>query len=68
MSDEATLPAKSTDWTRAERELLAGCQARVLGDRDYKDRVLVEIMSGQLAGSRLWLKESDLQRTEGAAT
>ena len=64
MSDETTLPAKSTDWTRAERELLSGCQARVLGDRDYKDRVLCEIMSGQLAGSRIWLREEDLIRKE----
>jgi hypothetical protein len=62
MSDETTLPAKSSDWTKVERELLAGCQARVLGDRDYKDRVLVEILSGPLAGSRCWLKEDDLRK------
>ena len=64
MSDETVLPAKSADWTRAERELLAGCQARVLGDRDYKDRVLVELLSGPLAGSRIWIREEDLRKGE----
>jgi hypothetical protein len=65
MSDAITLPAKSKDWTRAERELFSKCQARVLGDRDYKDRVLVEILSGPLTGSRCWMKEADLTRKEG---
>jgi len=62
MSDETILPAKSSDWTRAERELYARCQARVLGDRDYKDKVLVELLSGPLAGSRIWVAESDLRK------
>ena len=60
MNDETTFPAKSKDWTRAERELFAKCQARVLGDRDYKDRVLVEILSGPLTGARVWMLEADL--------
>jgi len=64
MSDETILPAKSSDWTRAERELLAGCQARVLGDRDYKDRVLCELMSGPLQGARVWMREEDLRKGE----
>lgn len=66
MSDETILPAKSPDWTRAERELYSQCQARVLGDRDYKDKVLVELLSGPLAGCRIWIAEADLRKEDQA--
>jgi hypothetical protein len=66
MSDETTLPAKSSDWTKIERELYGGCQARVLGDRDWKDKVLVELLSGPLAGSRIWMDEEDLRKDKTA--
>jgi hypothetical protein len=68
VSDETRLQAKHPGWTKSERELYRGAQVRVLGEVDRSGRLLVELLSGPLAGEFRWMSESELQRTEGAAT
>jgi hypothetical protein len=68
MSDETTLPAKYPGWTKAERAYYANATVRVLGQLDYKGRMLVELMSGPLLGERRWMSEDELNRKNPEAT
>lgn len=61
--NEAVLVSKAKGWTKADRERYGGATVRILGDRDHRDQVLVEIMSGPLAGLRRWMSEAEIQRT-----
>lgn len=66
MSEQAQLVSKHTSWSRAERELYGGATCRVLGTVDRQGRIEVEITSGELAGLRRWMTESELVRREDA--
>ena len=68
MSDEATLPAEHPTWNAAERRLYGNALMRVLGETDCNGNVLIELMSGEREGCRIWIAPDALQRTEGAAT
>lgn len=64
--NEAVLVTKAKGWTKADRERYGGATVRILGDRDHRDQVLVEIMSGPLTGCRIWATEAELVRQEAA--
>jgi hypothetical protein len=66
MSDETTLPAKYPGWTKAERAYYANAQVRVMGEVDRSGRLLVELLSGPLAGEFRWFTEQELQRKEAS--
>ena len=68
VSYEATLPDEHPTWNAAERRLYGNALMRVLGETDHKGNVLIELLSGELEGCRIWIAPEALQRTEGAAT
>jgi len=62
--NEAVIVSKHTSWSRAERELYAGATCRVMGETDRQGRLLVELLSGPLAGCRRWMSEEEIRRTD----
>ncbi len=60
---EAVLVSKHKAWSRTERELYAGALVRVMGETDRQGRMLVELLSGPLAGCRRWMSEEEIRRT-----